>query len=327
LEPAEGVSESPTSDTTLPLPEAEKLWDAVSDLIDKDLEALSPDEIVDLALDVPALLPPDLRRRIIEFRRRAPTGDVLLLHGLIPPGVEFPPTATAPYAPVSGAAHTAMLLLAGVMTLFGEPFTYSSLYKGRIVQSMVPVPGKEFTQTSQSSSGMLDWHVEDGFREDRCDYAGLLCLRGDPSGASQYAQARDLQLAPELMSTLRQTRFHVKPDPAHVLPGDVAKRKLAVLTGPEEAPEIVYDTHHIGPIDDADTKAAAALRELHAGLDEVRMLHVMSPGDLLIFDNKRVVHARTPFTARFDGTDRWLMRVMVCGSAVTYRRWGRRVPD
>lgn len=317
----------PTSDTTLPLPEAEKLWDAVSSLIDKDLEVLSPDELVDLALAVPALLPPELRGRIIEFRRRAPHGDVLLLHGLIPPGVDLPPTAAAPYAPTSGEAHTAMLLLAGVMTLFGEPFTYSSLYKGRIVQSMVPVPGKEFTQTSQSSTGMLDWHVEDGFREDRCDYAGLLCLRGDPSGASQYAQARDLQLAPDLVSTLRQTRFSVKPDTAHVLPDDVGRRQIAVLTGPEEAPEIVYDTHHIGPIDDADLAAAAALQELHAGLNEVRIVHVMSPGDLLIFDNKRVVHARTPFTARFDGTDRWLMRVMVCGSAVTYRRWGRRVPD
>src|SRR5437763_10523611 len=173
---------------------------------------------------------------------------------------------------------------------------------------------------------MLDWHVEDGFREDRCDYAGLLCLRGDPSGASEYAQAKDLQLSPELVATLRQTRFHVKPDPAHVLPDGVQRRRLAVLTGPESAPEIVYDTHHIGPIDDADTEAADALRELHTGLNKVHMSHVMSPGDLLVFDNKRVVHARTPFTARFDGTDRWLMRVMVCGSALTYRRWGQRVP-
>ncbi|CAM5508881.1 TauD/TfdA family dioxygenase [Streptomyces tanashiensis] len=35
----------------------------------------------------------------------------------------------------------------------------------------------------------------------------------------------------------------------------------------------------------------------------------------------------TPFTARFDGTDRWLMRTMICGSALTFRRWGTRVPE
>ncbi|MFI6327715.1 TauD/TfdA family dioxygenase [Micromonospora chersina] len=318
---------SPTSETALSPDRAEELWNAVGRLIDRDYETLAPDEIADLALAVPALLPPDVRRRIVDYRRNAPNGDVLLLHGFLPEGITLPPTVEAPFAPVSGPAQTAALLLAGVMSLFGEPFTYSSLYKGRLVQNMVPVPTMEFTQTSQSSRGMLDWHVEDGFRDDRCDYAGLLCLRGDPSGASQYAQAKDLRLAPEVMATLRQTRFHVKPDPAHTLPADTPRRQIAVLTGSESAPEIIYDTHHIGPIDDADTEAADALRQLHAGLDEVRISHVMSPGDLLIFDNKRVVHARTPFTARFDGTDRWLMRVMVCASAVTFRRWGRRVPD
>lgn len=327
VEPNNGVGGSPATATDLQPLDAEKLWDAVGRLIDRDLETYTPDEAVDLALAVPALLSPDLRHRILEFRRRAPNGDVLLLHGLLPSGVNFPPTVTAPSAPLSGQAQTAALLLLGVMSMFGEPFNYTSLYGGRIVQSMVPVPSMEFTQTSQSSTGMLDWHVEDGFREDRCDYAGLICLRGDPSGASQYAQAKDLQLSPDFVATLRQQRFHVMPDPAHVMPDNVPRRRLAVLTGPESTPEIVYDTHHIATVDDSDTEAAAALRELRASLDKVHMSHVMMPGDLLIFDNNRVVHARTPFTARFDGTDRWLMRVMVCGSAVTYRRWGRRIPD
>lgn len=327
MEPNMETPGSPTSGAVISPSEAEELWSAVGQLIDGDLNTFTPDEIADRALEVEALLPLRVRRHLIDFRRYAPDGDVVILHGFVPPGATLPPTATAPFAPWVGQAQTAALLVAGVMSMFGEPFTYSSLYKGRLVQSMVPVPSMEYTQTSQSSSGMLDWHVEDGFREDRCDYAGLICLRGDPVGASQYAQAKDLQLSPELMAVLRAERFHVKPDPAHVLPDDVERRRLAVLTGPESAPEIVYDTHHIGPIDDADTEAAEALLELHAGLNKVHMSHVMAPGDLLIFDNKRVVHARTPFAARFDGTDRWLMRVMVCASAVTYRRWGRRVPD
>lgn len=308
--------------------DAEELWDAIGQLIDRDLEAFTPDEFVDLALAVPPLLPPDLYRRIIEYRRRAPKGDVLLLRGLLPSHVILPPTVTSSSAPPSGTvAQRAALLLVGVMVMLGEPFNYASLWGGRLVQNLIPVRGKEFMQTSQSSSGMLDWHVEDGFREDRCDYAGLLCLRGDPAGASQYAQAKDLQLSPDLAAMLREPRFQVRPDPAHVLPGKVTPRRLAVLAGPESAPEIVYDTHHIEPSDDADTAASAALRELHACLDKVHMSHVMTRGDLLIFDNKRVVHARTPFTARFDGTDRWLMRTMVCGSAVTFRRWGKRIPE
>ena len=34
-------------------------------------------------------------------------------------------------------------------------------------------------------------------------------------------------------------------------------------------------------------------------------------GDLLVVDNSVAVHGRTPFTARFDGTDRWLQRTFV----------------
>jgi L-asparagine oxygenase len=211
--------------------------------------------------------------------------------------------------------------------MLGEPFNYKGNYGGRLVQNLVPVRTMEFTQTGRSSSVLLDWHVEDGFREDRCDYVGLICLRGDSAAASQYTQAKDLQLPPPLAATLREPRFHTWAAPADDLPDDLPKRCVAVLTGPVAAPEIVYDTHHIAPIDDADTEAAAALRALHTRLDEVHLSHVMSPGDLLIFDNKRVVHSRTPFTARFDGTDRWLMRTMVCGSTVTFRRWGDRIVE
>jgi L-asparagine oxygenase len=38
---------------------------------------------------------------------------------------------------------------------------------------------------------------------------------------------------------------------------------------------------------------------------------VLEPGDLLVVDNAVAVHGRSPFTPRFDGTDRWLQRTMV----------------
>lgn len=322
------VAKSATSGFRLQSHEAEELWAAIGRVIgNRDLAKFTPDEFVDLALEVTPYLPSDLRRHVIEFRRYAPDGDVVLLRGLLPGSVTLPATATAPWAPPVASAQSAALLLTSVTVMLGEPFNYSTLYDGLIVQNMVPVRSMEFTQTSQSSTGMLDWHCEDSFREDRCDYVGLLCLRGDPSGASKYAQVKDIHLSPDLMATLREPRFHVRPDPAHVLPDDVALRHLAIISGSESAPEIAYDTHHLEPISKSDTEAADALRALGARLDEIAISHVMETGDLLLFDNKRVVHARTPFTARFDGTDRWLMRSMVCGSALTFRRWGQRIPD
>jgi hypothetical protein len=38
---------------------------------------------------------------------------------------------------------------------------------------------------------------------------------------------------------------------------------------------------------------------------------VLEAGDLLVLDNTLVVHGRSPFPARFDGTDRWLQRAFV----------------
>jgi L-asparagine oxygenase len=37
----------------------------------------------------------------------------------------------------------------------------------------------------------------------------------------------------------------------------------------------------------------------------------LEAGDLLIVDNSVAVHGRSPFTPRFDGTDRWVQRAFV----------------
>lgn len=36
-----------------------------------------------------------------------------------------------------------------------------------------------------------------------------------------------------------------------------------------------------------------------------------APGDLTLIDNDVAVHGRIPFRPRYDGTDRWLKRVLI----------------
>ncbi|MFE4519157.1 hypothetical protein ACFRMQ_33805 [Kitasatospora sp. NPDC056783] len=78
---------------------------------------------------------------------------------------------------------------------------------------------------------------------------------------------RDVDLSDDQIAVLRQPRHHVRPDPVHVLPDDVPMRPLAILPGSDSSPEIAYETHHLEPLDEADTEAADALRELGAALD------------------------------------------------------------
>ncbi|MFC4564335.1 TauD/TfdA family dioxygenase [Nocardiopsis mangrovi] len=306
--------------------EAGRIWAGLRNRIDgRDMNEASPDEIVSVAAGVPGLLPEGLLRSLHEFRSDPPESDVHLVRGLIPRETEFertPASSTAPFG--SPESQAAALLLLGVMGLVGEPFNFRTLYEGRIVQHVVPVSRMEHTQTGESSKGTLDWHVEDGFTADRCDHFGLLCVRGDTSAVTEFAGVRDLRLPDAAGAVLREPRFAMAPDTAHVLQTPRAA-VTAVISGPAHAPEICYDAHYLTPSDPGDHEAAEALALLAGALDRVKAGHVLEQGDLLLLDNRRVVHARTSFDARYDGADRWLMRTMVCSSVPAYRRRAGRI--
>jgi L-asparagine oxygenase len=300
--------------------ERRRLWSTLEQLSHgRDLSAMSPDDLVVLAAAVPSALTPQLLRAIHRYRTGALGSDVLLVRGLVPEDARFGPTPADSVAPLAGpAAQQAALLLLGIMLLLGEPFNFRSLYQGRLVQHVVPVPRMEFTQTGESSSGVLDWHVEDGFRDDRCDYFGLLCIRGNAAAVTQFAAARDLDLSREVRAVLGMPRFTMQPDTAHVLP-DITPTTTQVLSGPPDRPELCYDAHYLAP-EDGDAAGSEALVKLRRVLDDARFGHVLASGDLLVIDNRRVVHCRTPFPPRYDGSDRWLMRTMVCACLPSYRR-------
>jgi alpha-ketoglutarate-dependent taurine dioxygenase len=60
-----------------------------------------------------------------------------------------------------------------------------------------------------------------------------------------------------------------------------------------------------------DEQADDALQALAQAVVALQTSVVLEPGDLLVVDNAVAVHGRSPFTARFDGTDRWLQRTFV----------------
>ncbi|MFT2016007.1 TauD/TfdA family dioxygenase [Streptomyces sp. 796.1] len=315
----------------------------------------SPAASAEAGAAMAAALPAHLLRAAHRHRSLGNRHQALVVRGLTPaPGLQPTPATLTPPA-LGRAARQGMLTLLGVMALFGEPFTFTALYEGRLVQHVVPVPGQERAQTSGGSRSFLDWHVEDAFRADRCDYVGLLCLRGDPSARTLFSAVGAARLDARTERTLREPRFTVGPDLAHAPAGRVAESvagagaagavELAGLAGPADAagpglapdgaavpvlsgsttdPELRYDAVYLRPLDPADQEAATALRRLGAALERSAVGHVLVPGDLLVLDNRRAAHARTLFAARGDGTDRWLLRVMTCASPRAHRRRGAR---
>lgn len=266
-----------------------------------------------------AALPPAVLRALHQLGA-GQAGDVLVIRGLTQiEGLE-PTPATAEPGRLAATARACQVMLLAVLTPLGAPFTFASLYGGRLVQHVVPVRGREDAQTSEGSGTLLAAHVEDAFTEQRCDWFGLLCLRGAADAATVLARSRDLRLPAATMAVLRQPRFVIEPDLAHgAAPAPKAARP--VITGPADDPEIRYDAVYQTAAA-GDTAAAAALAELRTELERVSMSWTLAAGDLLLVDNRRVVHGRTRFAARFDGSDRWLMRAMACADRRGHRAAG-----
>lgn len=282
---------------------------------------LDDDTRAELAALAIKALPDELLRNTHRLRNGRNRRDVLLVQGLLPISVGLPATPETSRSARADVVELWSIGLLAVMSLLGEPFTFASLHGGRLVQDVVPVRGEEEAQTSEGSDGFLDWHVEDAFSPDRCDYLGLLCLRDDPAAETVFTSVRSLPLRGWLAEILGERRFVVRADVAHGAGAD-RSGPVGVITGSAQVLETCFDAVYSSPEDPDDSEAAVALAELRHLVGTHAIAHVLRSGELLVLDNRRVVHGRTSFRPRFDGTDRWLLRAMVCSAIPRHRRRG-----
>ncbi|MEU6970749.1 guanitoxin biosynthesis L-enduracididine beta-hydroxylase GntD [Kitasatospora aureofaciens] len=219
-------------------------------------------------------------------------------------------------------------------SLLGDVFGWASQQAGRLVHEVVPIPGHEGLQINSASSSTLLWHTEDAFHPYRADYVGLMCLRNPQRAETTVACIADVELDRETAGILFEPRFVLRPDEAHLPKNGAPNRptsprhseamarghariermlshpqKVAVLFGDPASPYLRLDSAEVERTDDLD--AMAALDHLLTALDQQLNGVVLEPGDLLFVDNFRAVHGRQPFTARYDGRDRWLKRVNI----------------
>ena len=66
-----------------------------------------------------------------------------------------------------------------------------------------------------------------------------------------------------------------------------------------------FDLEQTQPIDRDAARAFTLVKET---VKQVFNDAKLNPGEMLIIDNRRSIHARSIFSPRYDGTDRWLQR-------------------
>ncbi len=254
------------------------------------------------------LLPPALHDALIDLADDRPDAGVLVVRGVeIGP---LPPTPATPSSPTGKDLWTEFVLLT-VARRLGQPVGYEPEHGGGLVQNLVPVAGAEGRQVSTSSEVLLEFHTETAFHRHRPRYLLLLCLRGDPGASTLVASVVWAleRLTVEQRQILAEPRFRLGVDESFAGGRtDRLGRRRAVLSGDPSEPDLTFDADLMVGTDPAASEALGVLR---AALTEVACPVVLEPGDLLVVDNHRVVHGRSPFRARYDGTDRWLQRTFV----------------
>ncbi|MGW2863967.1 TauD/TfdA family dioxygenase [Streptomyces sp. NPDC001205] len=302
------------------------LPDSVRDGLGAQLAAV-PDPVADIDwsmsryLQIFAQLPTRTLQQIQDFGRHPDTPGVGYVRNA-PVDTRLPGTPTDGRPSPDKATFVAEGVLLGLSGLLGEPVGFTTEKNGQLVHDVVPVRGGATTQTNQGSSVFLNFHndiVHDASgRYDLAspDFLVLSCLRADPEGlaATYYADARDISRALDAptLEILRSPRFRMNAPGSYVrdVAGgvDVLSDPVPMISGPGHCPEVSAAANGVHPLDD---EARAALDRLQSACRGVAHEVFLRPGQVLLINNRKGLHARSQFTARYDGRDRWLQRAYV----------------
>ncbi|MBV9382690.1 MAG: TauD/TfdA family dioxygenase [Streptosporangiaceae bacterium] len=180
------------------------------------------------------------------------------------------------------------------------------------MHNILPSPGYETQQVGASSTLALAWHTEDGFHPERADFLLLACLRNPDRVATRLASIRDIKLSDADTVQLSRPLLVIEPDDSYAPDPGRKDGTVGIRTvwGSDGALCVRYDptyTQMLTP----DPAFIEAYARLEPAFEEHAVEVGLEPGDLLLVDNDVVVHGRSAFPPRYDGTDRWLKRVLV----------------
>ncbi|AVT38298.1 oxygenase [Plantactinospora sp. BB1] len=281
------------------------------------------DWVTTLAHKAFATLPAETLQAILDFGRHVDTPGVTLVENL-PVDLDLPPTPSNGGPCVGKSTYVAESVLLGLSGLLGEPVSFLTEKDGRAVHDIIPTAAGAQTQTSQGSDVFLNFHndiVHDaGGRYDvsNPDFLVLNCLRPDLAGEAltAYADARDLtdHLDDTTIEVLRSPLFQLNAPGGYtrMFAGgrEVLSEPVPLLTGPAEAPEIAVAANGVRRLTPEADAAFDTLQKV-ARHPEVAQIVSLRAGQALLINNRKGIHARSRFTARYDGKDRWLQRTYV----------------
>ncbi len=251
--------------------------------------------------------------RLIQFLESVRQNDrtvAAIIRGGWHPGLEQLRTPTGwRHGRETGAGNVQNFLLALYGSLLGEVFSWHGQQKGSLVHDLVPTYADRNEQLGSGSQTVLFWHTEDAFHPCRADFVILHSVRAKKDAKSTLSWLREGVLNPETIATLMENKYQFEPDNSYSDHATFTNEPVALLYGSSTTPYLRADSaYYKMPSDERERRALA---ELYAALNAALVEVEMSSGDMLVLNNRRVVHGRSEFHARYDGNDRWVKRINI----------------
>lgn len=238
----------------------------------------------------------------------------------LPVDPALPPTPLVGQSTETVTSTLGEFLMVTFSLALGFPISFRDQRAGRLVHDVYPTSRNAEQVSSQSSSVSLGFHTEMFFHPDPPDFLILHCLRADPAGraATSIASLDDIKggLTDAELAVLRAPMFAMDLARLHgtyecegrAIRHDDPRPVIPVIDETAVGVQFRFEPELITPIGDEARQAIAAADK---AAEAVAVSGKLSQGGMLLLDNRRAVHSRSPFRANFDGRDRWLRRMMI----------------
>jgi hypothetical protein len=193
-----------------------------------------------------------------------------------------------------------------------EMIAYEAEGYGRLFQDIIPIQSMATKQTSVSSNIELEIHTEQAFSKLRPDILTLSCIRGDSNALTYILPVQFIldNLSQYEIELLRKPLWITGVDLSFKLNGNEfidgdIRGPMSILNGDEAHPILIFDQDLMKGITEESNNMIKKIVDIYY---KYRLKHNMQTGDIIFIDNRRAVHGRSPFSPKYDGYDRFLIR-------------------
>ncbi|MBI3289810.1 TauD/TfdA family dioxygenase [Candidatus Microgenomates bacterium] len=200
-------------------------------------------------------------------------------------------------------------------------YGYTTQQDGVIHNNIIPV--EEYAETighSGNAKYELGLHVEDASfnlgpgLDISPDFLTLHFFRNNKRVPTILSTPDWDKVSPATRDLLSEEWFFNQTNPLQGGDRNNACQPVSVIYGPSDDPWIRLNTSKLNS-EAYEPNQQQALTELINHLNEHRTLIGADAGQILVFDNRRVLHGRVPYSEddypKYDGTDRWQRRLTV----------------